>query len=82
MSTVYGYDVEPINDHFVTLSELAVKKLSDSALPGAAAVNAFPFLRHLPGWFPGCGFQYFAAGHCDARIAAEPHLHVIQNAAS
>ncbi|KAJ7505253.1 cytochrome P450 [Mycena galericulata] len=61
MSAVYGYHVEPINDHFVTLSESAVKKLSDTSLPGAAAVNAFPILRHLPGWFPGCGFQYFAA---------------------
>ncbi|KAJ7761536.1 cytochrome P450 [Mycena maculata] len=61
MKIVYGYDVKPMNDHFVTLSENAVKKLSDTALPGAAAVNAFPILRHLPGWLPGCGFQYFAA---------------------
>ncbi|KAJ6559124.1 cytochrome P450 [Mycena vulgaris] len=53
--------VEPTDDHFVTLAENAVKKLSESALPGAAAVNAFPILRHLPGWFPGCSFQYFAA---------------------
>ncbi|KAJ7672763.1 CyP450 monooxygenase [Mycena rosella] len=61
MATMYGYQVEPIEDHFVTLSEEAVKMLSDTTLPGAAAVNAFPFLRHLPGWLPGCGFQYFAA---------------------
>ncbi|KAJ6559091.1 cytochrome P450, partial [Mycena vulgaris] len=61
MATMYGYQVEPTDDHFVTLSENAVKKLSESTLPGAAAVNAFPILRHLPGWFPGCGFQYFAA---------------------
>ncbi|KAJ6559149.1 cytochrome P450 [Mycena vulgaris] len=61
MQMVYGYQVKPSDDHFVTLSENAVKKLSDSVLPGAAAVNAFPFLRHLPGWLPGCGFQYFAA---------------------
>ncbi|KAJ6605697.1 cytochrome P450 [Mycena sp. CBHHK59/15] len=61
MSTVYGYDVEPMNDHFVTLSERAVKKLGESVFPGAAAVNAFPILRHLPGWLPGCGFQRFAA---------------------
>ncbi|KAJ7610679.1 cytochrome P450 [Mycena rosella] len=43
MATMYGYQVEPIEDHFVTLSEEAVKMLSDAALPGAAAVNAFPF---------------------------------------
>ncbi|KAJ7672747.1 cytochrome P450 [Mycena rosella] len=61
MATMYGYQIEPIEDHFVTLSEEAVKMLTDTFLPGAAAVNAFPFLRHLPGWLPGCGFQYFAA---------------------
>ncbi|KAJ7681389.1 cytochrome P450 [Mycena rosella] len=61
MATMYGYQVQPTEDHFVALSEKAVKMLSDAALPGAAAVNAFPLLRHLPGWLPGCGFQYFAA---------------------
>lgn len=65
MSTLYGYDVEPINDHFVTLSEKAVKTLAESFFPGANAVNAFPFLRHLPGWLPGCEFQRFAAGDID-----------------
>ncbi|KAJ7459915.1 cytochrome P450 [Mycena latifolia] len=70
MAAMYGYQVEPINDHFVTLSENAVKKLSDTALPGAAAVNAVPFLRHLPGWLPGCGFQYFAAG--DSSVFSAP----------
>ncbi|KAJ7212055.1 cytochrome P450 [Mycena pura] len=61
MSTVYAYDVKPINDRFVTLAENAVDKLSESIFPGATAVNTFPFLRHLPGWLPGCGFQRFAA---------------------
>ncbi|KAJ6477370.1 cytochrome P450, partial [Mycena vitilis] len=61
MATVYGYDVKPRNDRFVTLSENAVKKLSDSFFPGAAAVNIFPILRYLPSWFPGAGFQCYAA---------------------
>jgi len=58
---VYGYRVKGSNDYFVTLSEQAVKKLSDSVLPGASPVNVLPFLRYFPGWFPGCGFQYAAA---------------------
>jgi hypothetical protein len=62
MATVYGYRVKGSDDYFVTLSEQAVKKLSDSILPGASPVNTLPFLRHFPGWFPGCGFQYAAAG--------------------
>ncbi|KAJ7675756.1 cytochrome P450 [Mycena polygramma] len=61
MATVYGYDVKPSNDHFVTLSENAVKKLSDAFLPGAMAVNTFPILRYLPSWFPGTGFHRYAA---------------------
>ncbi|KAJ7811371.1 cytochrome P450 [Mycena leptocephala] len=51
----------PTNDRFVTLSENAVKKLSDSFFPGAVAVNTFPILRYLPAWFPGAGFQSYAA---------------------
>ncbi|KAF7324284.1 O-methylsterigmatocystin oxidoreductase [Mycena sanguinolenta] len=61
MATVYGYEVQPSNDHFVALSENAMKKLSDSFFPGAVAVNAFPILRYLPSWVPGAGFQRFAA---------------------
>ncbi|KAF7364916.1 O-methylsterigmatocystin oxidoreductase [Mycena venus] len=45
MSTVYG----------------AVMKLGQSVFPGAAVVNAFPILKHLPSWMPGAGFQRFAA---------------------
>ncbi|KAF7346265.1 O-methylsterigmatocystin oxidoreductase [Mycena sanguinolenta] len=61
MATVYGYEVQPTNDHFVALSENAMKKLSDSFFPGAVAVNTFPILRYLPSWMPGAGFQRFAA---------------------
>ncbi|KAF7346403.1 Cytochrome p450 [Mycena sanguinolenta] len=61
MRTVYGYDVQASNDHFVALSERAMMKLSQSVFPGAAAVNTFPILRYLPSWMPGAGFQRYAA---------------------
>lgn len=61
MKMVYDIDIKPINDRFVTISEKAVEKLSNSVAPGAA-VNAFPFLRYFPGWLPGCGFQRYAEG--------------------
>ncbi|KAJ6508852.1 cytochrome P450 [Mycena sanguinolenta] len=61
METVYGYSVQSTNDHFVALSEKAVKKLSDSVFPGSVVVNTFPFLRYLPSWMPGAGFQRYAA---------------------
>ncbi|KAJ6508744.1 cytochrome P450 [Mycena sanguinolenta] len=61
MATLYQYEVQSKNDHFVALSENALKKLSESVFPGAAAVNTFPVLRYLPSWMPGAGFQRFAA---------------------
>ncbi|KAF8139501.1 cytochrome P450 [Mycena galopus ATCC 62051] len=61
MSTIYGYEVKPTNDRFVTLSENALKKIAEAFFPGAAAVNTFPILRYLPSWMPGAGFQHFAA---------------------
>ncbi|KAF7288548.1 Cytochrome P450 [Mycena chlorophos] len=59
MAVVYGYDIAPANDQYVALAEAAVQKLGESVFPGAKAVNTFPFLRHLPGWLPGFGFQRF-----------------------
>ncbi|KAF7374525.1 O-methylsterigmatocystin oxidoreductase [Mycena sanguinolenta] len=64
MEIVYGYEVQPINDHFVGLAEDAMKRLSDSFFPGAVAVNTFPILRYLPSWMPGADFQRFAAECC------------------
>ncbi|KAF8139522.1 cytochrome P450 [Mycena galopus ATCC 62051] len=61
MSIVYGYEVKLRNDRFVALSENAMKKLTGSFFPSAAAVNTFPILRYLPSWMPGAGFQHFAA---------------------
>ncbi|KAF7346404.1 O-methylsterigmatocystin oxidoreductase [Mycena sanguinolenta] len=61
MKTLYGYEVQSSDDHFVALSENATKKLSQSAFSGAAAVNTFPILRYLPSWMPGASFHRFAA---------------------
>ncbi|KAJ7367013.1 cytochrome P450 [Mycena albidolilacea] len=60
MATVYGYDIKLKHDRFIHLAEEGVKRLSEGALPGRFAVDTFPFLRHLPSWFPGCGFHRYA----------------------
>jgi len=31
--------------------------MTNSMLPGVATVNALPFLRYLPSFVPGAGFQ-------------------------
>ncbi|KAJ6621897.1 cytochrome P450 [Mycena sp. CBHHK59/15] len=59
MAVTYGYDVKPTNDRFVDLAEDGVKRICEAVFPGAFAVNSLPFLRHLPAWFPGCGFHKY-----------------------
>ncbi|KAK7049433.1 hypothetical protein VNI00_006034 [Paramarasmius palmivorus] len=54
---VYGHDVASTNDYFVELAEKAVGALVTQGPLSAAIVNVFPFMRHLPAWFPGCGFH-------------------------
>ncbi|KAF7348414.1 O-methylsterigmatocystin oxidoreductase [Mycena sanguinolenta] len=63
MATIYGHDIiQHTHDRFVSLAEEGGKRFNGSVLPGAFAVNTFPFLRHFPSWFPGCGFHRFAQG--------------------
>ncbi|KAF7346057.1 hypothetical protein MSAN_01831700 [Mycena sanguinolenta] len=59
LDIIYGYDVKSLHDRIVYLAE-AVARLCDCILPGASAVNTFPFLRYFPSWFLGCGFHKFA----------------------
>ncbi|KAF7346449.1 O-methylsterigmatocystin oxidoreductase [Mycena sanguinolenta] len=80
MEMVYGYD-KPLPDRLVYLPQEAVRRFSESVLPGAFAVNTFPFLRHVPAWFPGAGFHTFAR---DTRrllneMKDEPFQYVKQN---
>ncbi|KAJ6483827.1 cytochrome P450 [Mycena vitilis] len=60
MSAIYGYDVKSTHDRFVDLADVANKRLGEAIFPGGFAVNTFPFLRHLPSWFPGGSFQQYA----------------------
>ncbi|TFK65534.1 cytochrome P450 [Pluteus cervinus] len=57
----YGYDRSSDKDPFFLRAEDAVVQISRAILPGAFAVNAFPLLRYVPRWFPGAGFQDWAA---------------------
>ncbi|TFK32426.1 cytochrome P450 [Crucibulum laeve] len=59
MSSFYGYELTPPfdNDHMLVITEEAVQKGTRSLVPGAAIVNTFPALRHLPKWLPGIGFK-------------------------
>ncbi|KAI0829316.1 cytochrome P450 [Trametes gibbosa] len=56
---VYGYRVTANDDPFLTLAEECVDILSNHIASGGGIwpVDIFPFLRHLPLWFPGAGFR-------------------------
>ncbi|KAJ6508666.1 cytochrome P450 [Mycena sanguinolenta] len=81
MAMIYGHDVKSMKDRFVDLQQEAMRRLSESAVPGRFMVNIMPFLRHIPAWFPGAGFQnYFR----DTRrllmeMKEEPFQYVKQN---
>jgi hypothetical protein len=57
MATVYGYESAPRNDLFLENGDKAITMMTNSMFPGAAIVNALPFLRYFPSWFPGSQFQ-------------------------
>lgn len=63
MAIIYNLDIKPPNDYYFNVAEQALNGVSEVVLPGAALVNVFPGLRHLPRWVPGIGFQKAAAVH-------------------
>jgi hypothetical protein len=59
LSVVYGYEAAPYQDKFLVLAEECVQLLSKDIASGGGIwpVDLFPFLQHLPMWFPGAGFR-------------------------
>lgn len=53
------YDIDVVNedDHFIKKVEKAMEGASASTVPGAFMVEFLPFLRHVPAFVPGAGFQ-------------------------
>ena len=50
---MYGYDVEFIDDPFVTGADKSVSLGVEFLLPNASLINMFPILAFIPAWFPG-----------------------------
>jgi len=59
MSLVYGYDLK-VNDKIVEAPVQLGHILARLVLPGAALVNTFPFLRHIPSWIPWLSYEPLA----------------------
>ncbi|EIW55755.1 cytochrome P450 [Trametes versicolor FP-101664 SS1] len=64
LSIVYGYRMTEADDLFLRLAEQTQDMLSNDIASGGTGmwmVDILPFLKHLPSWFPGAGFQTKAA---------------------
>jgi len=57
----YGYTAEPFKeDPLLQMVDEMDKNLIRGCVPGTFLVDIFPFLRYVPGWVPGAGFQQTA----------------------
>jgi len=59
MSLTYGYNLEK-GDDMIAAPVQATEILSPLILPGAALVNSFPFLQHIPSWVPWLSYKPLA----------------------
>ncbi|KAI0336743.1 CyP450 monooxygenase [Cubamyces sp. BRFM 1775] len=64
----YGFDIKEKDDDYVQMAEKGIAAFSSLLVPGKYLVELFPALRHLPAWFPGCGFKREAI---DARVIVQ-----------
>lgn len=60
MNTIYGMDVADDNNEYVAVAEKGASIFSEITVPGRFLVELFPWLAHLPSWFPGAGFKNIA----------------------
>lgn len=62
MGITYGYEVQPENDPYVSVVLELNGILSKGLTPEKSAILlAFPFLAHIPTWFPGAKLQRVAS---------------------
>ncbi|KAF9445841.1 cytochrome P450 [Macrolepiota fuliginosa MF-IS2] len=57
ISLAYGLPIRRVADPWVALADEGMQCVTAAIVPGKYAVDALPFLKYLPEWFPGAGFQ-------------------------
>jgi hypothetical protein len=61
MKTMYGYDVESLDDSHVIAADKSVTMAAQLFVPGETLINIFPILAYIPAWFPGASSHKVAA---------------------
>ncbi|KAI0920500.1 hypothetical protein AcV5_010217 [Taiwanofungus camphoratus] len=62
MNIVYGHQMAPEGDRYVTLADEAMSSGSNAGIFGTYMVDYIPFLRYIPTWMPGADFKRKALG--------------------
>ena len=57
MRVTYGIEIKETNDIYIDAAEKAMNTMIETAVPGAFLVDLIPWLKYIPEWFPGAGFQ-------------------------
>ncbi|KIK60303.1 hypothetical protein GYMLUDRAFT_43600 [Collybiopsis luxurians FD-317 M1] len=57
LASAYGISVNGPHNRYLELAKEALRGAAEVAIPGTYIVDVFPFLKYLPGWFPGMSFQ-------------------------
>ncbi|KAF5346843.1 hypothetical protein D9756_010614 [Leucocoprinus leucothites] len=57
VSLVYGLPTQREKDPWIALADEALACMTSTCVPGKYAVDIFPFLKHIPEWFPEAQFQ-------------------------
>ncbi|KAM5544328.1 hypothetical protein V8D89_001988 [Ganoderma adspersum] len=60
MGAIYGIELREPHDKYYHMIERMGDVGEEILTPGRFPVEAFPALRYLPSWFPGCGFKKWA----------------------
>ena len=61
LRVVYGIQAASPKDEYITLAEASVQIMDKAYTPGKYLVEALPFLKYVPLWFPGAQFKRDAA---------------------
>ncbi|KAM6498917.1 Cytochrome P450 [Amanita muscaria] len=62
MGMAFGYDLVPGHkDQYVELADFVIDTTQGLILPGRTLIPVFPFLKHIPTWFPGAFTQRLCA---------------------
>jgi len=81
LALTYGLPIRTQDDPYLALAEEAVRTVSAAAVPGAFLVDFMPFLKYIPEWVPGAGFQTTAKKFFEIqkRFRDEPFNAVLKN---